>query len=224
MPVELRDNPSSLVDITRYPYKVHCIERNCNYSVAAKSYEAGVAKYTSHTCPYIGGPTSIGWSVTLTTLEKCWIKLDAVMVELMEGNYPPMGQDASSPENPERVRLKGVCRGMAELLAEFMGPHFRTTDEIAGEAKRRYDAKKAGEPYETVGLGHLRLQGPPGENKYAPKPVTAPRAAPFTKAATFTDEECESIKFAAESGMFTNEQLAKTYKVKVEIIEAVLRG
>lgn len=208
-----------LPDITKYPFVVTCEKKNCYYSVATKTYEEGVSKYQTHTCPYIGGITHFGWTVTLTTLEKCWIKLDSTMTELMEGKYE------NDPD--EKIRLKGVCRGMAEVLAEFMGPHFRTPDEIAGEAKRRYDAKKAGEDYETPGLGQLRYQAPSGDNKYA---VTAksnggiqrnPAPSPVHK---FTEDEVGSIKFAHESGMFTVDQLAKTYKVKADVINKVLAG
>lgn len=229
MPVVERVNPTNLPDITKHPFAVTCAVTGCYYSVAAKSNEEGVALLRVHACPYIGGPTTLGWTVTLTTLEKCWIKLDAVMVELMEGHYPPIptdeSEDADFRENPERTRLKGVCRGMAEVLAEFMGPHFRTADEIAGEAKRRYDAKKAGEDYETAGLGQLRYQPPPGDNKYAPKaPATQSRNPAPSPVHKFTEDEVGSIKFAHESGMFTIDQLAKTYKVKVDVIQKVLAG
>lgn len=201
----------------RRPWSVVCDAPHCVYRVSATSIVEATQRLNTHPCPHLGGPTTLGYSVTLSILEKCWIKLDAVLVELKEGNYD------SQPE--EKVRLRGVCRGMAEVIAEFMHPHFTDADQVAAEAGRRYEAKVKGEPYETLGLGHLKYAGPRMDERNPGRfPVGADRMPPkpVKPAHNFTEEEVGNIKFAHESGMFTLEQLAKTYKVKPEVIEAVV--
>lgn len=208
-----------LPEVKARPWRVECDHPQCVYLVSAASSVEATQRLETHPCPHLGGPTTLGYSVTLSILEKCWIKLDAVLVELKEGNYD--GQ----PD--EKVRLRGVCRGMAEVIAEFMHPHFTDADAVAAEAGRRYEAKLKGEPYETLGLGHLKYAGPRMDERNPGRfPVSADRMPPKPDkpAHNFTEEEVGSIKFAHESGMFTVEQLAKTYKVKSEVIELVIKS
>ena len=132
-----------------------------------------------------------------TLLEEAWIKLDACVAELSETHYDP----------EEKARMKGVCRGMAEVLALFMKPHFTTADEIAGEAVKRYKAKKNGEhDYETPGIGGRRFTPPPGTSA-APRAVVPPK--PKHK---LGDKETQAIKFAMQSGMFKAADLAKSLR------------
>lgn len=236
MPVTERENPPHLKELFRkedgkYPWLVFCEEPNCWYRHAAKSQEEGQASLDKHPCPY--ATPARGLLVSLTTVAKCWEKYDAAITELMEGNYPPLltgeSEDADFRENPEKTRLKGVCRGMAELLAELMTPHFKTPDEIVGEGVRRYKAKKAGEDnYETPGLGGLAfakqrsMEWKDGHQSSATPKPKAPRAAPVSQAAKFKPEELKAIKAAKEMGMMNEAELAKMYKVNVSVIEEII--
>lgn len=218
MPVTQRENPTSLQDIANHPYLVWCDKDNCVFQVSAKSYEEGVAVYGNHKCPYKGGETKVRAYVSRNRVDDAWGKLDTALIELLEGNY----------DDAERTRLRGVCRGMAELLAIFMEPNFTDADQISAEAKRRYDAKKAGLQHQTPGLEPLKFGTPTSPAQKAvytktPGPVQPRNPAP-SPVHKFTEDEVGSIKFAHESGMFTAEQLAKTYKVKVEVINKVLAG
>lgn len=232
MPVAERKNPTGLVDIAKHPFHAFCDKEKCYYSVSTKTYEEGVAQLTQHACPYIGGPTKIGLLVSRTQLVQAWEKLDSAVAELIEGKYPPIptdeSEDADFRENPEKTRLVGVCRGIAEMLAIFMQPHFDHPDQISAEAKRRYTAKKNGEDYTTPGLEPHHFAQPrspeyKAANNKGATPVQPRNPAP-SPVHKFTEDEVGSIKFAHESGMFTVEQLAKTYKVKVEVINKVLAG
>lgn len=240
MPVTQRENPTSLIDIVNHPFLVWCDVEKCNFQVAAKTYEEGVAIYGVHKCPYIGGETKVRAYVSRNRVDDAWGKLDTAVTELIEGNYPPVttivsadddggGVNQTEVEHPEKTRLKGVCRGMAELLAIFMEPNFTTADQISAEAKRRYDARKAGDTaYVTPGLAPHTFGKPmdPAQkaaNAKRPVPVQERNPAP-SPVHKFTEDEVGSIKFAHESGMFTAEQLAKTYKVKVDVINKVLNG
>lgn len=151
-----------------------------------------------------------------TLLEQAWEDLDEVMDVLMDGNL-----DADQVQ-----RFRGEARGMAKLLARFMSPHLRTADDIAREAKRRYDARKAGEQYETPGLGHRRQEPPPGSPvRTAPASVSAGRATgPRTKASkisTLSVEERTAIKAALNSGLFEVKQLCDIYKLTPEDVESL---
>lgn len=237
MPVSERRAPTGpFSNVAEYPFAVWCdINPDCNFRVVEKTYEAGVKALTVHQCPYRGGSTKIGILVSLSQLIEAWEKLDSAVIELIEGNYPPeVRLDArDNPEefeNPEKIRLKGICRGQAEVIALFMGTNFPDADAVSAEAARRYNAKKAGEEYYTPGLEPRPIAKPrtveykDGVNKSGGKPVTQPRNSAPSPVHKFTEEEVGSIKFAHESGMFTLEQLAKTYKVKVEVISKVLNG
>lgn len=214
MPVEERKNPNMSVDIVKHPWSAFCNEEKCYYVVAAKTYEEGVALLTNHDCPYTGGPTRIGLMMSRTKLDEAWLKLDVAVVELIEGNLAP----------EEKTRLVGVCRGMAELLAIFMQPHFDHPDQISAEAKKRYEAKKAGQDdYETPGLGGVRFAQPrtrewkEGINKSA-----TPAQTKVNPADKFKPEEVKAIKAALDMGMMNEEELAKMYKVGVALIKQIV--
>jgi hypothetical protein len=244
MPVTERVDPPHLVELFhkehgKYPWLVFCEEPNCWYRHAAKTKEEGEASLAKHPCPY--ATPSRGFLVPISAVGKMWEKYDAAIAELMEGNYPPVtiadpvsDDDAGQHEveNPEKVRLKGVCRGMAEMLAEVMSPHFKTPDEIVGEGVRRYKAKKAGEQYETPGLGGLAfakqrsLEWKEGVNKAGGTPVKSatPAQTKINPLDKFKPEEIKAIKAAKDMGMMDEAQLAKMYKVTEAVIKAVLES
>lgn len=226
MGIERREG--DLPDVKARPWSVICDEPQCVFQISTGSVVEARLRLESHPCPHLGGPTTLGYSVTLSILEKCWIKLDATVTELMEGKYPPLEVDLPDTdflEHPEKTRLKGVCRGMAEVIAEFMSPHFKTADEVSTEAGKRYKAKKAGEPYETVGLGHLKYKGAhdstnPGRQPAASQPTPKPSAAQQA-ADKLGDKEKTAIRHAMASGMFEASDIAKMYGVSAETINLV---
>jgi hypothetical protein len=191
-------------DIAKHPFIVICTESHCTLHMSAPSYEEGVRVYGAHHCPHLGGPTKIGYSVTLTIVETAWQKLDAVMDLIMD--------PAASTLPEQTMRAKYEARGMAEIIALFMGPFFTTPDDVAKEAKKRWQARRDGDTaYETVGLGHLKYQAPPG----------GPRDKTVEPAHKLTDKEIAGIKAALGSGMMKDVELAKMYGVSVAIIRQV---
>lgn len=191
---------------------VKCPNEECLLSEPCTSPTDGMSRLDQHFCPEKIAFTERVIKVPPTTLEKVWLKLDAAVIELIEGDY------SNAPE--EKTRLMGVCRGMAEVLAEFMGPHFTTPDQISEECKRRYTAKKNGIEYETAGIFGQRLAPPPGTpSKYETTRASAPKVSSTER---FKSEEIKAIKMAFEMGMMDVEQLAKMYKVTEPVIQAVI--
>lgn len=152
-----------------------------------------------------------------TLLQRMWDELDATMNSLKN----------DAPGSPELNELKVRARAQAEFIAMFMVPHFRTANEVAKEAMRRYQARQGGDKeYETPGLGTRRFEPPPGVNKYAPTPKNTPKkaavAAPKVKnTKPLPDKAKPGVALALKSGKFTKQQLATMYGVSIETIEAV---
>lgn len=154
-----------------------------------------------------------------TLLEETWEMLDEVMDTLMDGDL----------DHDQVQRFRGEARGIAKVLANFMTLYFPTPDDIAREAKRRYEARKAGDKeYCTQGLGYRKTEFPePGfrvkiepQEKKPTRTTRQARTAPPPK--TLSDEEKNAVKFAHSSGMFTVKQLADTYGVTTRYIEQIV--
>lgn len=105
-----------------------------------------------------------------SVLGELWAELDRVTKEIME--WPPSHDE-------EIVMRKGYARGLAYALVPLMSPFFRTTTEIAAEAKRRYDAKQAGEVYVTNGLQGSAMTVPEVAYPEVGFPTTRPDGKPW---------------------------------------------
>jgi hypothetical protein len=137
-----------------------CPKPNCYYRVLLRK-----PSDQQHKCPHIG-PTTIGWSVTQTLVQKLWGLMDDAMGEFKAVD----AEDIPDPATLEHH--KGRLTGLADSLAIFMVPHFDSREGILKEANRRWKAKQRGDAYETPGLNSLRYQPPPGTpNKYTPTPT-----------------------------------------------------
>lgn len=205
--------------------------------VAATSQEHAEQIRDTHKCPYAGGETRWSWDVTKTLVEQIWDKLDAEMVKIKSA-------PTSSAEQVDVLQATQRARAFAEVLAIFMVPHFRTADDIAREAAKRYKAKQAGEDYETPGLGSRRYETaanvprsaapgwhPAPDGGYTSDPAQAGYARRGGRTATRTatkpevklgEKEQTAIKFAHESGMFKVADLAKTYGVSEAVINQII--
>lgn len=149
--------------MSRYLYQ--CSEPGCWYRLLLEEFESW-----AHKCPH-GGDTHYGLSVTMSLVSQCWEDLDELMDQLMipagKVENPKLGQSIwrSTDDHIKYERVKGQARGMAVLLARFMVPFFSTPDDIAKEAKRRWEARQRGEDYETPGLGSRKFEFP-SDDKY----------------------------------------------------------
>lgn len=208
------------VEIDRHPWGFECERPDCQLILSAPTEEAARLIEATHTCPYYGGKTTYGWSITVTLVEEVWQKLDADMMSLMQ---PEAGTDF--------VSLKARLRAFAEVLAIFMKPHFTTADEIAREARRRYDNRLDPE-YCTAGLEQRRFEPPPGsrrlsEETWSPGTRTATRATAQSAVekglSKLTDEQKTSIKLFHDN-QFPVAVLAKSHGVSEAVINAVLQG
>lgn len=198
-----------------FPLEGYCEREGC-YAIAAFRTEEDAQVFLAlHKCPYMS-PAKIGLLVSRTLLEESWVDLDEVMDTLMDGNLDP----------DQIQRFRGEARGMAKILARFMSPHLRTADDIAREAKRRYDARKAGEEYETPGLGHRRMEPPPAAPvTYAGTPARnarqSSRGTKVSKVLALTEQERTAIKMARDSGMFSVKELSGVYGITEAEVSAI---
>jgi hypothetical protein len=141
-----------------------------------------------------------------TLLQEGWAKLD----DVIDAIY-------ISTDLDDRDALKAQAKGMSEILALFMVPHFTDSKSIAQEALRRYKARQAGdETYETPGLGS-RATEQPSASKYVP---SAPKAVSI--AISLTEGEQSMVREMIESGLFTVQALAKQLGKSEAEIQAVL--
>lgn len=156
----------------------------------------------------------------MTLVEQVWAKVDEDMLALMQ------------PEaHTDFAALKARLRAFAEVLAIFMTPHFTTADEIAREAKRRYDNRMDPE-YCTPGLNQRRYEPPPGtpdlrEAYHGGKarsstPAKRPNATE-TAISKLSDEKRAEIKMFHDNG-FPADVLARTHGVTVAVINAVINA
>jgi hypothetical protein len=155
-----------------------CDKPNCYFRLLLWEHESG-----DHQCPDPGGHTHYGLSVTMSLVSQCWEDLDGIMDQLMNPagkvENPRLGESIwrTTDDHIKYERLRGQARGMAVLLARFMVPHFRTPDEIAAEAKRRWKCRQNGEDHTTAGLGS-RSYDFPSDDKYKAKQPVAPLHKP----------------------------------------------
>lgn len=215
-----------------------CSQDNCYRRLTFKTVEEALFDEANHACPW-GTEYQAGWfDVTQTLVGQLWEKLDNEMDGIM----------AADPDSSDKMKHSQRARAFAESIAIFMPPFFTTADEVAKEAKRRYDARKAGEDYETPGLGSRRYEGavraaeqhasaaagwygtPDGTYTSQPerageKAVRASRTkAAVAPAIKLTEQEQTAIKAAHEQmpTVFTPEVLAKNYGVSVAVVKQVI--
>lgn len=182
-----------------YPFKVECHKNYCFFSATMKTYEEAQRWDKEHSCPY-GATVKFGASVTASILEKAWALLDQYT-----GTIQALAKD-----HPERPIWVAKAQGVAEVLALFMPPHYRTVNEISREALARYRDAQEGKAHETRGLGALKYTFP-DDPKY--KRPEAKAAHEKEKAAKGTQEiapeDLATIKFMAK--MSTVEQVVAMF-------------
>lgn len=222
----------------RSPYRFRCDQPFCEMEVTAKSEADAQHVKDIHTCPHLGGPTKIGWTVTKTLVAQMWEKLD-LEVDIIKSI-------GANPAELEALKLSQTrARAYSDCIALFMQPFFSTPDEVARESTKRWRARKAGEKYETPGMGHRRYEhaaayesaaaewyttpdgGYSGDPTRAGAPAKGRSArAPRDTAASRKLPVGVSTKTASEvklfSASFSHEQLATTYGMSVEDIKTIL--
>jgi hypothetical protein len=214
-----------------------CPEVGCWYRLALEEFESN-----EHKCPH-GGDTHYGLSVTMSLVSQCWEDLDELMDQIMSSSgkavNPGLGESIwrSTDDHIKHERLRGQARGMSVLLARFMVPFFSTPDDIAKEAKRRYDARQRGEVYETPGLGSRKFEFP-SDDKYkgitegslldsrkasparkrslARASVSPDAGLPFGK---LTEKEREAILRVKD--LMTEDELASIYNTNTGMIRKI---
>jgi len=201
-------------------FRFRCDKPNCYMALGCKTEADAEAIAASHDCPRQGGPTNFSWSATVTLVEQLWTELDTVVDHILD-------YDESSGHTREYWQARAT--GLAFALSIFMVPHFRTEKEISAEAKVRYDHRKAGTPWTTIGLGSRNYEFA-GDNKYKTLAETkkAKRGAGVGgvgpqagQLAIFGEQEKAAIKQALATKMFTAQELAGVYKTTVEAINEI---
>jgi hypothetical protein len=184
-----------------------CPEPNCYYARQVPRAELPPA----HKCPEMNGTTKVGWmTYGPSLLEKTWAELDAVTARLMN---PVLATN--------KEQDKGYAQGLAFTLSLFMAPHLTTPEDVAREAKRRWENRNNPE-YCTPGLAERRYEPPPGDHKLSRIPAEkAKLSKPKPAEPALTPEQVAGIKNAL--GMFTAQELADMYKVSVATIESLAR-
>lgn len=200
-------------DAQAHPWLVSCDRDGCFYYVCADAEEDGKVKLALHRCP-TRGTTHQGLMMARSLLQQAWAELDELVDKIMDPDTAPT----------EKNDLQQQAKGISTVLAIFMVPHFEFPHEISKEAKRRYEARVAGEQYETAGLG-VRMMEPPPSN-WRPDVSKASKGVRVAdkKTVSLGDKEREAIKFAGSSGMFTHKQLADTYGISEAQVQEIVAG
>lgn len=207
-----------------------CEHEDCKLLAGFDNATSATWLALEHYCPAAASLRVLTEAEVTTLVEHMWEKIDKEFVILKTTLKDEL------PESRDVANQTGRLRGMAEMIAIFMTPHFQDADSIARECSRRYKAKLAGEPYETAGLGS-RAQEPPAyqmsayaaETEKAKADVTrrahqsaaAQKAAPararsgtITKAEPKIDAEtAQTIREMYATGRVTVKQFADLYSV-----------
>jgi hypothetical protein len=215
----IQQRTDSSKESLKYPWLFQCPEPNCFWAVAADSKEQAESIRITHPCPFWGGPTRISGEITMTLVQQMWDRADFVMDELT-ANMALQESEPNDERAAEILKQQGRLRGFAEFLAIFMQPHFSTEEECAQEIRRRWRARQNGDTdYVTKGLAARRYELPRTEDKPPIGSPGRPRLPqPTTAQHSLSEQEVKAIKFAAQSSMFTQAELAKTYKVPESVI------
>lgn len=213
-------------DFIKFPWSFACPVQYCYMYVSAKTEADAENIRDTHDCPH-SGVTHFSGEITMTLVHKMWATADLVMDELVAS----MALQETEPTDERKediLKAQGKLRGICLCLAIFMIPHFTTEEEIAKEIRIRYRHRSKAEDYETKGLGSRRYELPRSEDE-KPKVgsperprITLPPAPPKATKHSLGEMEIKAIKFAADSGMFSNADLAKTYKVSEAVIGQVV--
>lgn len=192
-----------------FPFLYECGKDNCFYRVVTQTYKEAQEQH-KHPCPY-GATINFGAGMTQSILEKAWASLDEVVADLK-----------SKREDIDRDFLRGKARGIAEVLALFMPPHFRTPEDIAREALVRYKAATADPPeeHETPGLGSLRYTFPDDPKYKTALAQTAETKRRAEKGRERVDEKTRG-NILAVKGMFTLTQTAELYSLSEATIQRI---
>jgi hypothetical protein len=151
-----------------------------------------------------------------TVLERLWLELDTTMDSLMNIAGVPMA-GTSAQESVEVLRIR--ARAQADTLAILMSPFFNNADEIAREAKLRWESRQKGEERITPGIAGEEYVPPAPKISATPTPkkkMTKPTGKRIPESALVT------VKQAIETKMFTVEQIAKTYGMTSEEVRLQL--
>lgn len=151
-----------------------------------------------------------------TLLEESWVMLDGIVDKIMDPDTPA----------DEKLAYQNQAKGISQVLAIFMVPHFEFPHEISAEAKRRWEARRDGvTDYETRGLGSRRTEFPEGFRAEGSKPsarTTRQARGPVRgkQEKELSASDIAGIKNAAAAG-FSNKQLAEVYGVSEQAIAKV---
>lgn len=206
------------------PWVCRCPAPMCFYNTSHKAEKDAQTALDTHPCPWFaGGTTTLSWGVMAESfVAPIWKLLDECMDEIMLASSQVVSADPLEREAGSRAlaTLKPTARAYANTLAILMPPFFRHPDEIALEAKVRYDKRTAGEEYETSGMGNRRYEKAGSTRVMDPPTPSAPRTYVPRGGKVLSDDEKTGIKMALAMGGFPVEQLAKTYGVTAQQIEA----
>lgn len=175
---------------------------------------------------------------TKTVILSCWEELDAT-IDLLMPHVEALKNAESATIGAQALvdGLKMKARGMAEIMAHWTVPHFRTADEVAKEAMVRYRARKAGEEHHTPGtviaLAGADLAASYERQGVSDKPSAATIATikrmagekkvpPAPVKITVSPKDQLTIKHGKSSGMFTEAELAMMYKISEAEVRAII--
>lgn len=156
-------------------------------------------------------------------LERLWNELDTTTDSIM--NLATLPEVDHKAMNELRVR----ARTQAETLVMFMYPFFNNVEEVSREAKARWDARRRGVEHVTPGIAGEEYVPPRrvgsadnGAEEQEPSSRRSNRSSRSRSEKTLPTDAVPNIKAAVESGMFTVEQISKSYGVPISQVRSQL--
>jgi hypothetical protein len=218
-------------DQREHPWQYSCPAPMCFYTVTAKTEKDILRVESDHTtksdsCPWFGGgTTTLSWSIMAASfIEPIWKLLDECMDFIMQ----PGNSDDDPVYAETRLKRQSEARAYANTLAVLMPPFFTHPDQIAKEAKRRwnvrqsdtFDPERSTVCYATPGIGHLRYK-PAETTKVMETTQVLQRPNAIQQLKALDQATTTAIKGALGSGMFTVKQLAATYGLTEAQVKAL---
>ena len=234
-PSEAPIQPNATYTRSTKPYSIKCPRFDCYYSTAHASETAAHEAWQDHLhhCPMEGASNQFleerderGQRYTMirfgkSPLEKLWDLLDAAFDEYQ-----------GLTDQHQIAMMQGRMRGLAEAIQMMSFHYFPTTDDVVREEMFRRDVRTGKEQF--MPTPGYKYNPPPKDSPLyekanrvaavaapsAPTGTPAPKKRAAPKPAVSPEVEAK-LKNALGMGLFTDQELADSFKLPVSYISGL---